>query len=34
MRLEDQAVSYQRLEEAITERTKEIMQELPKSLWD
>jgi predicted DNA-binding mobile mystery protein A len=34
MRLEDQAVSYQRLEEAITERTNEIMQELPKTLWD
>lgn len=34
MNLEDQAVSYQRLNKAIEERTKEIMHQLPKALWD
>jgi len=34
MRLEDQAVAYERLEKAIHERTEQIMHELPKSLWD
>lgn len=34
MRLEDQAVTYQRLNKAIEERTQEIMLQLPKSLWD
>lgn len=34
MKLEDQGVSYERIQKAIEERTKIIKQDLPKSLWD
>lgn len=34
MKLEDQGVSYDRIQKAIEDRTKIIKYELPKSLWD
>jgi predicted DNA-binding mobile mystery protein A len=34
MKLEDQEISYERLEEAIEERTAELKKEMPKALWD
>lgn len=34
MKLEDQEISYQRLEKAIEERTTILKNEMPKSLWD
>jgi predicted DNA-binding mobile mystery protein A len=34
MKLEDQENSSKRIKNAIEERTKEIMQEMPKILWD
>jgi predicted DNA-binding mobile mystery protein A len=34
MKLEDQENSPERIEQAIIERTSEILQELPKMLWD
>lgn len=34
MKLEDQGVSYDRIQKAIEDRTKIIKHELPKSLWD
>ena len=34
MQLEDQGVSYERLQKAIDERTALIKHELPKALWD
>lgn len=34
MKLEDQENSPERIKKAIEERTKELMQELPKKLWD
>jgi predicted DNA-binding mobile mystery protein A len=34
MKLEDQGVSYERIQKAIEERAKIIKHELPKSLWD
>ncbi len=34
MRLEDQENSPERIRKAIEERTKEIIEELPKKLWD
>lgn len=34
MKLEDQENSPERIRKAIAERTKEIMEEMPKKLWD
>jgi len=34
MKLEGQAVSEERLKEAITEKTEELRREIPKQLWD
>ena len=34
MTLEDQQISYDRIQKAIKERTAAIKQELPNSLWD
>lgn len=34
MKLEDQEISPERIRKAIAERTKEIMEEMPKKLWD
>lgn len=34
MLLEDQSVSYERLQEAVEERTQELKNDIPKSLWD
>ena len=34
MQLEEQQVSYERLQKDIEEQTQEIMHTLPKSLWD
>lgn len=34
MKLEDQENSQERIRKAIKERTKEIMEEMPKKLWD
>ena len=34
MKLEDQANSKERIEKAIKERTPEILNEMPKILWD
>ena len=34
MKLEDQGIPYKRIEKAIADRTREIIKELPKSLWD
>jgi hypothetical protein len=34
MILEDQAVTYERLKDAVAERKQEIIQNNPKTLWD
>lgn len=34
MKLEDQENTKERIEKAIEERMKEILNEMPKSLWD
>lgn len=34
MMLEDQEVSYERLQQAVKERKQDIIEKMPKSLWD